>query len=81
VEGPYPTNYTFLTTASGLTIEGNCNQGGNTANAPNVPVTYTTTKTTANSNARCGTNVLMAANRTCIVTVNTNGAVTYTEGN
>ena len=78
VEGPYPANYASLSTASGLTIAGNCNQGGNVSNAPTSNVTYTTSSTTANSNAKCGTNVTMAANKKCQVTVTTDGATSYT---
>ena len=78
VKGPYPTAYATRTTASGLTITDNCNQGGNTANAPIGVVTYKTTAATANSNARYGTNNPMTLNQKCTATVSTAGEVTYT---
>jgi len=78
VEGPFPASYATLTPASGLTISGNCNQGGNTALAPTANVLYTTAATTANSNARCGANTLITTGQTCRITVTTAGEIAYT---
>jgi type IV pilus assembly protein PilA len=81
-EGPYPANYvtTSGVTVSGLTIaggtSGNCN-GGTTASAPAVDVTFTSTAAVA-TGSKCG-NTSMAVGKTCKITVTaTTGAVAYT---
>jgi type IV pilus assembly protein PilA len=80
VEGPYPANYATLTPASGLVINGHCNNGGSTTSAPTNSVTYKTTAATANSNAKCGANTNMTTGQKCTVTATTAGEVTYTAG-
>jgi len=77
-EGTYPADYASTTTNTGLTIAGNCN-GGDTATAPTASVTYTTTKATASSGAKCGSTAF-DTDKQCKVTVaSTTGDISYTQ--
>lgn len=74
-ETPYPADYAALTTATGLTISGNCN-GDSTATPPDADVTYTTTAATE-AGAKCGATTMVATD-TCVITVdNTSGQISY----
>ena len=82
-EGPFPANYSALTTNTGLVISGNC--AGDTAitSPPEENVTFTTTAATGNEGTKCGATTLESGDK-CQVTaiaVTTTGAnigdVTY----
>jgi type IV pilus assembly protein PilA len=74
-ESPYPASNKG-TTVTGLTINENCNNNGDTTKPPLEPVVYTTEKATAGG-AKCGTATL-AKDDACTITVNNvTGDITY----
>lgn len=79
-EGTYPNNYKARETNTGLTIVGNCNGGDiETPPASTDTITYTTTKASDGSGAKCGPNPL-ASGKQCEVKVNTEtGEIEYKE--
>ena len=75
-DGTYPADYAALSTNTGLTISGNCNNAS--GGAPAAIVTYTTTAAKGNEGAKCGTSQLNTSGATCAVTVNNiTGDITY----
>ena len=76
-DGTYPADYAALSTNTGLTISGNCNN--TSGGAPTTSVSYTTTAAKGNEGAKCGTNQLNTSGKTCVVKVDkTTGDITYT---
>ena len=82
-EGPFPANYSALTTNTGLVISGNCAGATPITSPPTTNVTFTTTAATGNEGTKCGATTLVSGNkcRVTAVAVTTTGAnigdVTY----
>ena len=81
-EGPYPANYASLTTASGLTIGGHCNTGGDISKAPATTRTdlhYTTQAAKGTEGAKCPRIAsVLASGKACKINVDANsGEISY----
>lgn len=79
-EGPFPADYTALTTNTGLVISGHCNTpavGAAPMTAPGGAVTFTTEGATAAAAVKCKSAILTVGQK-CVITVsNTTGDITY----